>query len=58
MAWVFRGIPQGIGEVRGGETNIRSQLRELVNNQYSRNDTEIARGRFRRRRCAGDRPRL
>ena len=24
--------------------NIRSQLRELVNNQYSRNDTEIARG--------------
>ena len=31
-----------------GETlNIRSQLRELVNNQYSRNDTEIARGRFR-----------
>ena len=31
-----------------GETlNIRGQLRELVNNQYSRNDTEIARGRFR-----------
>ena len=31
-----------------GETlNIRSQLRELVNNQYSRNDTEITRGRFR-----------
>ena len=31
-----------------GETlNIRSQLRELANNQYSRNDTEIARGRFR-----------
>ncbi len=31
-----------------GETlNIRTQLRELVNNQYSRNDTEIARGRFR-----------
>ena len=31
-----------------GETlNIRSQLRELVNNQYTRNDTEIARGRFR-----------
>ena len=29
-----------------GETlNIRGQLRELVNNQYSRNDTEIARGR-------------
>ena len=31
-----------------GETlSIRAQLRELVNNQYSRNDTEIARGRFR-----------
>ncbi|WP_392345937.1 excinuclease ABC subunit UvrB [Parasynechococcus sp.] len=31
-----------------GETlNIRGQLRQLVNNQYSRNDTEIARGRFR-----------
>ena len=31
-----------------GETlNIRGQLRSLVNNQYSRNDTEIARGRFR-----------
>ena len=31
-----------------GETiNTRAQLRELVNNQYSRNDTEIARGRFR-----------
>ena len=31
-----------------GETlNIRGQLRDLVNNQYSRNDTEIARGRFR-----------
>ena len=31
-----------------GETlNIRSQLRELVNKLYSRNDTEIARGRFR-----------
>ena len=27
--------------------NIRTQLRDLVNNQYSRNDTEIARGRFR-----------
>ena len=38
-----------------GETNIRSQLRELVNNQYSRNDTEIARGRFRMKGCAGDR---
>ena len=31
----------------GQSLNIRSQLRELVNNQYSRNDTEIARGRFR-----------
>ena len=31
-----------------GETlNLRGSLRELVNNQYSRNDTEIARGRFR-----------
>jgi len=30
-----------------GETlNIHGQLRELVNNQYSRNDTEVARGRF------------
>ena len=31
----------------GEALNIRAQLRELVNNQYSRNDTEIARGRFR-----------
>ena len=31
----------------GATLNIRGQLRELVNNQYSRNDTEIARGRFR-----------
>ena len=31
----------------GESLNIRGQLRELVNNQYSRNDTEIARGRFR-----------
>ena len=31
----------------GQSLNIRIQLRELVNNQYSRNDTEIARGRFR-----------
>ena len=31
----------------GATMNIRGQLRELVNNQYSRNDTEIARGRFR-----------
>ena len=31
-----------------GETlNLRGSLRELVNNQYSRNDLEIARGRFR-----------
>ena len=31
-----------------GETiNIRAILRELVNNQYSRNDIEITRGRFR-----------
>tara|TARA_B100002051_G_scaffold98521_1_gene94105 strand:+ start:691 stop:2712 length:2022 start_codon:yes stop_codon:yes gene_type:complete len=31
-----------------GETlNLRGSLRELVNNQYTRNDTEIARGRFR-----------
>ena len=37
-----------------GETlNIRTQLRELVNNQYSRNDTEIARGRFRMKVCQG-----
>ena len=43
-----------------GETlNIRSQLRELVNNQYSRNDTEIARGRFPDEGGrARDRPRL
>ena len=31
----------------GESLNIRRHLRELVNNQYSRNDTEIARGRFR-----------
>ena len=31
-----------------GETiNLRSSLRELVNNQYTRNDIEINRGRFR-----------
>ncbi len=31
-----------------GETlNLRQSLRELVNNQYSRNDIEISRGRFR-----------
>ena len=33
---------------RVGETmNLRQILRALVNNQYSRNDTEISRGRFR-----------
>ncbi|MFM7087839.1 MAG: excinuclease ABC subunit UvrB [Cyanobium sp.] len=33
---------------RVGETlNLRASLRDLVNNQYSRNDVEIARGRFR-----------
>ena len=33
---------------RVGETlNLRGSLRELVNNQYSRNDLEISRGRFR-----------
>ncbi|MFN7899706.1 MAG: excinuclease ABC subunit UvrB [Synechococcaceae cyanobacterium] len=33
---------------RVGETlNLRGSLRELVNNQYSRNDIEISRGRFR-----------
>ena len=31
----------------GDNLNLRSSLRELVNNQYTRNDTEIARGRFR-----------
>ena len=31
-----------------GETlNLRASLRELVNNQYARNDLEISRGRFR-----------
>jgi len=31
-----------------GETlNLRASLRDLVNNQYSRNDIEISRGRFR-----------
>jgi len=31
-----------------GETiNLRSSLRELVNNQYTRNDIDISRGRFR-----------
>ncbi len=32
-----------VGEI----INLRSSLRELVNNQYSRNDVEISRGRFR-----------
>ena len=46
-------------EVETETLNIRGQLRELVNNQYSRNDTEIARGRFRMRgRRAGDLSRL
>ncbi|MFM1798412.1 MAG: excinulease of nucleotide excision repair, damage recognition component [Cyanobacteriota bacterium] len=31
----------------GGTLDLRGSLRELVNNQYSRNDIEIARGRFR-----------
>lgn len=31
----------------GDRLDLRSSLRELVNNQYSRNDVEIARGRFR-----------
>jgi excinuclease ABC subunit B len=31
----------------GGSLDLRASLRELVNNQYTRNDIEIARGRFR-----------
>ena len=31
----------------GDTLNLRGALRELVNNQYSRNDVEISRGRFR-----------
>ncbi len=31
----------------GATLNLRASLRELVNNQYSRNDLEISRGRFR-----------
>jgi excinuclease ABC subunit B len=31
----------------GEALNLRGSLRELVNNQYSRNDVEISRGRFR-----------
>ena len=31
----------------GSTLNLRVSLRELVNNQYSRNDLEISRGRFR-----------
>jgi excinuclease ABC subunit B len=35
-------------QFRVGESlDLRSSLRDLVNNQYSRNDIEIARGRFR-----------
>jgi excinuclease ABC subunit B len=35
-------------QFRVGETlDLRGSLRELVNNQYSRNDIEISRGRFR-----------
>ena len=36
-------VPFRVGE----SLNLRSSLRDLVNNQYSRNDIEIARGRFR-----------
>ena len=36
-------VPFKVGE----SLNLRSSLRELVNNQYSRNDLEISRGRFR-----------
>jgi len=31
----------------GDTLNLRASLRELVNNQYARNDVEISRGRFR-----------
>ncbi len=31
----------------GDTLNLRSSLRDLVNNQYSRNDLEVSRGRFR-----------
>jgi excinuclease ABC subunit B len=31
----------------GGTLNLRASLRDLVNNQYARNDIEISRGRFR-----------
>jgi excinuclease ABC subunit B len=35
-------------KIQVGDTlNLRGSLRELVNNQYSRNDIEISRGRFR-----------
>jgi excinuclease ABC subunit B len=33
----------------GSSLNVRASLRELVNNQYARNDLEINRGRFRLR---------
>ncbi|MEB3168656.1 MAG: excinuclease ABC subunit UvrB [Synechococcaceae cyanobacterium] len=36
-------VPFQVGE----SLNLRSSLRDLVNNQYSRNDIEISRGRFR-----------
>jgi excinuclease ABC subunit B len=36
-------VPFRVGE----SLNLRSSLRDLVNNQYSRNDIEISRGRFR-----------
>jgi excinuclease ABC subunit B len=38
-------VPFRVGE----SLNLRSSLRDLVNNQYSRNDVEISRGRFRMR---------
>ena len=48
MALVFPVNTKAAVKFDVGDTlNIRGQLRELVNNQYSRNDTEIARGRFR-----------
>ena len=36
-------VPFRVGE----SLNLRASLRDLVNNQYSRNDLEISRGRFR-----------
>ena len=47
-AWGFQWYLKAAVKFEVGETlNIRGQLQELVNNQYSRNDTEIARSRFR-----------